>query len=94
MDEFDYLKTTVRHRDGATLETRLDELEQRAKLLARLNYPKKRAEQRLRQNLGWEYERLGDAAVAKKLAAVINEAYAGAGKRGDDAPKKKATRSK
>jgi hypothetical protein len=87
MSDFDWMKTTVRARQGATLSTRAGELEHRARLLARLGFPKKRAEERLRQNLTWEYERLGSASVDKKLAGIVNEAYEREGKA---APKRRS----
>jgi hypothetical protein len=92
--EFDWMKSGGKPRSGArTQETRIDELEHRAQLMARLNMPKSRAEERLRQNLAWEYESLGEATVGKKIAEVVSQAYNAAGKR-TPAPAKKKTAKK
>jgi hypothetical protein len=77
--EFDWMTTKPVKRKKRTAETREDELMSRAYVLARLGYAKKRIEARLKQNLAWEYEKLGAPVVQKRLAAAVSEACRRAG---------------
>jgi len=77
--EYEWIGTTTRSTPDATRATREDEISQRAALLARLGYPKKHAEARLKANLAWEYERLGSASVGKRVGALVTASYKRAG---------------
>ncbi len=78
-NEFDWIGTVTRTSAEQTRATREDEIDHRAFLLAKLGYPKKVAEQRLKANLAWEYERLGKAKTAKRVVALVGAAYKRAG---------------
>jgi len=82
-DQFEWLGTTTRTAGATTRQTREDELARRAYMLASLGYPKKRAQQRLEQNLTWEYDGLGKPVVSKRVGPAVTAAYkrVGPGKR-------------
>ena len=62
-EEFEWLGTTMRSTAANTRTTRENEISHRAFILAKLGYSKKRAEQRLKANLAWEYEQLGKPVI-------------------------------
>ena len=75
MNDFEWMKTTNRTTPATTLSTREDEVFYRARLLARLGFSKKAAEQRLKAKVAWEYEGLGKARVLKRVGGLVTEAY-------------------
>ena len=77
--DFEWIGTTTRSSAANTKATREDEISHRAFLMARLGFPKKVTEQRLSQNLAWEYERVGRATVDKRVGALVGAAYKRAG---------------
>ncbi|MBI5509144.1 MAG: hypothetical protein HY903_10360 [Deltaproteobacteria bacterium] len=81
MAEFDLIDfpRTPQPKTPATARTRDEEIRRRAAILAHLGYPQAKAEARLKANLQWEYERLGKAAVLKRVATLVGEEYARAG---------------
>ncbi len=79
MDEFDWMDSRTARRTRNSEEVRADEVTRRATLLAHLGYSEATALARLRANLEWEYESMGKATVAKKLGALIGDAYKRAG---------------
>ncbi len=74
---FDWM--SVKPRNGNPSAAREDEVLARATLLAKLGYSKKRIEARVKQNLAWEYERVGTPVVAKRVGALVTEACRRAG---------------
>ena len=57
------------------LETRLDEVRYRARLLRALGYAEKAAVERIQQNLSWEYEMTTKANFLKQAKEVVAEVY-------------------
>lgn len=78
-NEFEWIGSTARTSLDNTRAVREDEIDKRAFLLARLGYPKKHAEERLRANLAWEYERVGKPRLQKRVGAIVSAAYKRAG---------------
>jgi hypothetical protein len=77
---FVWIGSTVRE-DAAKARTVSEtELEGRAFTMANLGWPKKHAEQRLRKNLAWEYERVGKPAADKRVPALVTAAFKRAGR--------------
>ena len=77
--DFDWIGTTQRSHPKTTRKTWEHETEERAFLLARLGYPKKHAESRIKASLHWEFDGLGQVAITKRVGALINNAYRRAG---------------
>lgn len=77
--DFEWIGTTMRSTKAVTRATHEDEVSQRAFLFARLGYPKKLAESRLRSYLTWEYESIGKPAISKRIGALVTAAYKRAG---------------
>ncbi|OGQ83687.1 MAG: hypothetical protein A2289_15740 [Deltaproteobacteria bacterium RIFOXYA12_FULL_58_15] len=64
---------------GNAAEVHDEEVRCRAMLYAKLGYPRARAEARLRANFEWEHDRLGKAAVLKRIPALVLDTYQRAG---------------
>ena len=79
-EEFGWIGTTTRSTKKGTQATREDEVDKRAFLMARLGYPKKFTEARLKAYLHWEYENLGKARVQKRVGSLVSAAYKRAGR--------------
>ena len=77
--DFEWIGTTTRNTPASTRATREDEVSHRAFLFARLGYPKKLAESRLRSYLAWEYERIGKPVIDKRVGPLVTAAYKRAG---------------
>lgn len=77
--DFEWIGTTMRSTPASTRATREDEVSHRAFLFARLGYPKKLAESRLRSYLTWEYECVGKPVIDKRIGALVTAAYKRAG---------------
>jgi hypothetical protein len=90
MVEFDWMEPRRAAPDPQkTLATRHDEIRVRARLFAALGYARARAEQRLRQNLLWECERLGRPRALADVPELVKSAYELAGVKGDSDSKAK-----
>ena len=81
MAEFDLIDFPHSPRQplAKTVVTRDSEIRRRAAIMAHLGYAQSRTEARLKANLQWEYELVGKAMVAKKIATIVAEEYARAG---------------
>ena len=77
----DWMNTTEVSDPKGVKDAWENEISDRAFLLARLGYPKKKTEKRLKANLTWEFERVGSASTLKRVKALVNEAYRRAGTR-------------
>ncbi len=95
--DFEWLEPTPKRAGpDKAVEMRSGELAARAALLARLGYSREDATARLQARVGWEYERLGAAKVAKKVEAIVKQAFEhqGAGQKAGPASKKKVAKAR
>ncbi|MDD5556025.1 MAG: hypothetical protein PHN82_02120 [bacterium] len=62
-------------RKDACTEMPLREIEQRASLLFGLRYGKRRARERILQNIRWEFGHAPSAALERRIEEIIDHAY-------------------
>ncbi len=77
---FDWMHTQVpatfaRKIAGRFHESAVAELEQRARLLHGLRYPKAEAARKLQARVAWEFELSKPPAFAKEIPAIIDRVY-------------------
>lgn len=90
--EFEWMKPVGAYgRNEETRAMREGELAHRALVLARLGYSVDEVEARLQDNLAWEYELVGNATGAKRLSAIVAEAFTRAGRPTTRRAKKKSS---